>query len=213
MTSRTLARVALAVAVLAAAAPTSAQPAAQASGAVRGRQAINIFIGSFVPRGEDGPAVNLMGGRALGDVLISTQVTYVHVEIADFKSATVGGEWLVPVGNRIEIGSGVSVSRQTVHTPYDGYIDTDGTYIVADLSLRIVPVSFTARVLPLGQASRLQPYVGGALPSSDGSMNSRASTRISSIYSPRRPVRARSNVRSRSSSLRPQRASRHWAPQ
>jgi hypothetical protein len=46
---------------------------------------------------------------------------------------------------------------------YDELVDSDGTEIDQDLRLRIVPVSFTIRVLPLGRATGIQPYFGGGL--------------------------------------------------
>ena len=46
---------------------------------------------------------------------------------------------------------------------YQDFVDDDGTEIDQDLRLRIVPVSFTIRVLPLGQSSGVQPYFGAGL--------------------------------------------------
>ena len=52
---------------------------------------------------------------------MSTQVTFLRVEIADFKRATFGAEWLFPLGNLVEIGLSVGLFNRTVHTPYQGY--------------------------------------------------------------------------------------------
>jgi outer membrane protein W len=57
----------------------------------------------------------------------------------------------------------VSVSRRTVPSVYEDFVDNDGTELDQDLRLRIVPLAFTVRVLPLGQSSPVQPYVGAGL--------------------------------------------------
>ena len=43
------------------------------------------------------------------------------------------------------------------------FVDNDGSEIEQDLRLRIVPIAFTIRVLPLGQSSAVQPYFGAGL--------------------------------------------------
>jgi hypothetical protein len=50
-----------------------------------------------------------------------------------------------------------------VNSVYEELVDSDGTEIDQELRLRIIPVSFTIRVLPLGQGAGLQPYVGAGL--------------------------------------------------
>jgi hypothetical protein len=118
------------------------------------QQTLNFSLGLFTPRGED--------ARTAGDVLNANR-TFLAFDIADFNSASVGGEWLVPLGNFIEAGAGVSFSRRTVETVYSGFTNTDGSEIEQSLRLRLVPVAFTVRVLPLGQRNALQPYFGAGL--------------------------------------------------
>jgi hypothetical protein len=60
-------------------------------------------------------------------------------------------------------GASSATSRSTVPSVYQDFVDDDGTEIDQDLRLRIVPISFTIRVLPLGQSSRVQPYFGAGL--------------------------------------------------
>ena len=96
-------------------------------------------------------------GRVETDILLIEHDTAVF-DIRDFHSATVGGEWLVPVGNFFEAGAGVSFSRRTVATVQ---VDSDGGKIERDLSFRQVPLAFTVRMLPLGRSYRVQPYFGG----------------------------------------------------
>jgi hypothetical protein len=118
------------------------------------QQTLNFSLGYFTVRGED--------ARVAGDVLTENRSLLVY-EIDEFNGATVGGEWLVPLGEYFEGGAGVAFSRRTVPSVYSDFVDDDGTEIDQDLRLRIVPVSFTIRVLPLGQSSGVQPYFGAGL--------------------------------------------------
>jgi len=118
------------------------------------QQTFNFSLGLFTPRGAD--------ARVEGDVLNENR-NFLAFDIGDFKSASVGAEWLIPLGNYVEGGIGVSFSRRTVASVYEDFVDNDGTEIEQDLRLRLVPVAFTFRVLPLGQSSPVQPYFGAGL--------------------------------------------------
>ena len=118
------------------------------------QQTLNFSLGFFAVRGAD--------ARTEGDV-INTNSTFLAFDVDDFNSASIGGEWLVPLGEYLEAGAGVSFSRRTVPSVYQDFIDVDGTEIEQDLRLRLVPIDFTVRVLPLGQRNALQPYFGAGL--------------------------------------------------
>ena len=118
------------------------------------QQTLNFSLGYFSVRGED--------ARVAGDVITENRDVLVF-DVDDFSGATVGVEWLVPLGEYFEAGAGVGFSRRTVSSIYDDFVDSDGTEIDQDLRLRIVPVAFTIRVLPLGQSNGVQPYFGGGL--------------------------------------------------
>ena len=118
------------------------------------QQTLNFSLGYFTIRGED--------ARTEDDV-INVDRTFLAFDVDDFNTASVGGEWLVPLGEFIEAGAGVSFSRRTVPSVYADFVDNDGTEIEQDLRLRLVPVAFTVRVLPLGQRNALQPYFGAGL--------------------------------------------------
>ena len=122
--------------------------------AASAQQTFNVTIGAFVPKGED--------ARVEGDILNANR-NFLVFDISEFTGPTIGGEWLIPFGNYLEGGIGASFSRRTVASVYDKFIDRDGTEIDQDLRLRLVPIDFTVRVLPLGQASGVQPYVGAGL--------------------------------------------------
>ena len=118
------------------------------------QQTLNFTLGYFAPLGVD--------ARVSGDTLNVARRDLVF-DVGDFGSASVGGEWLLPLGNFFEAGAGVSFSQQTVPSVYADYVDSDGTEVDQDLQLRLVPLAFTFRVLPLGQRSPVQPYFGAGL--------------------------------------------------
>jgi hypothetical protein len=118
------------------------------------QQTINFSVGYFTPRGED--------ARVEGDVLNANR-NFLVFEVKDFNGASVGGEWLASFGRFVEGGVGIGFSRRTVPSVYTDFVDDDGTEIDQDLRLRIVPIAFTVRVLPLGQDSPVQPYFGAGL--------------------------------------------------
>lgn len=122
------------------------------------QQTLNFSLGYFTVRGEDAR----VEGDILNDHLGAGDAALVY-EIGDFNSATIGAEWLVPLGQYFEGGAGVSFSRRTVPSVYAEFLDQDGSEIEQDLRLRLVPLAFTFRVLPLGQTSPVQPYFGGGL--------------------------------------------------
>ena len=66
-------------------------------------------------------------------------------------------------GEFIEGGAGIGFSRRTVPTVYTDFVDVDGSEIEQELRLRMVPISFTVRALPLGQSNAFQPYIGVGL--------------------------------------------------
>lgn len=118
------------------------------------QQTLNFSLGYFTVRGED--------ARVEGDVLTENR-SLLAFDVDDFNGASVGGEWLVPLGQYFEGGAGIAFSRRTVPSVYQDFVDDDGSEIEQDLRLRIVPISFTIRVLPLGQSSAIQPYFGAGL--------------------------------------------------
>lgn len=135
---------ALVVLGLAASPPASAQ------------QTINLFVGGFVPHGRD--------ARPGGDVLVKHLGCRecLDFRIGDFNGATVGGEWLVGLGDLFEGGLGIGLYTRGVPTVYANFTDADRNEIEQDLKLRIVPFSATIRFLPLGHHG-LEPYIGAGV--------------------------------------------------
>jgi hypothetical protein len=118
------------------------------------QQTFNVSLGYFTVRGQD--------ARVTGDVLNANR-NFLTFDIKDFNSASIGGEWLIPVGRYIEAGAGIAFTRRTVPTVYTKFVNANNSEIDQDLRLRMVPVAFTFRVLPLGQDVGFQPYLGGGL--------------------------------------------------
>jgi hypothetical protein len=118
------------------------------------QQTVNFTLGYFTPRGED--------ARVAGDVLNANR-DFLFFDLRDFNGPSVGGEWLVPFGEYLEGGIGISFSRRTVPSVYQDFVDPDGTEVDQDLRLRIVPLTFSVRLLPLGQHNGFQPYIGAGV--------------------------------------------------
>jgi len=118
------------------------------------QQTLNFTVGGFVPRGFD--------ARVEGDTLVEnlSSVPSLLFDLDDFHGATIGAEWLAPIGEYFELGAGLGFYRRTVSSIYEDLVDDNGTEIDQDLRLRIIPLTATIRVLPLGQANSVQPYFG-----------------------------------------------------
>ena len=118
------------------------------------QQTINLTLGYFAVRGED---------ARVDDDVLNENLNFFAFDVDDFNTISIGGEWLVPIGNYLEGGAGIGFTRRTVPSVYSDFVDNDGSEIEQDLRLRTVPMALTFRVLPLGQGFGFQPYVGGGL--------------------------------------------------
>jgi hypothetical protein len=143
-----MAGVAVGAAVLAAAPSARAQD-----------QSVAFTIGGFLPRGED--------SRVAGDVLnadrcIDTSFACdpLLFQVNDFRGVTLGGEWLVGLGDYFEAGAGIGFYQRTAPSVYEFLTNADGSEIQQDLKLRIVPITGTVRFIPTGRRAPIQPYVG-----------------------------------------------------
>jgi hypothetical protein len=124
-----------------------AQPAAA-------QQTLNLSLGYFAVRGED---------ARVDDDVLNENLNFLAFDVSEFNTFSIGGEWLVPLGNHFEAGAGIGFTRRTVPSVYSDFVDNDGSEIEQDLRLRTIPLALTVRVLPLGQSSGVQPYFGGGL--------------------------------------------------
>jgi hypothetical protein len=118
------------------------------------QQSINLFVGGFVPRGVD--------ARPDEDALVN-DLNILDFDIKDFNGPTIGGEWLVGLGENIEAGLGIGLYSRTVPSIYRSLVNEDGSEIEQDLKLRIVPFTATVRFLPMGRHAAIQPYIGAGV--------------------------------------------------
>jgi hypothetical protein len=118
------------------------------------QQSLNISLGGFSPRAED--------ARDPNDVLVNDR-SFLDFNVADLSGFTIGGEYLIALGDKFDAGAGIGFYQRS--TPaFDRFSEFQGTGdpIVADLKLRVVPISATFRFLPLGHHD-VQPYIGAGI--------------------------------------------------
>ena len=123
------------------------------------QQSFNFYLGGFTPASEDSRSRS--GGRS-DDVLVNN-LDFLSFNIKDFNNVTVGGEWLVALGDRAEAGLGLGIYSKSVPSVYADLVNEDFSEIEQDLKLRIVPFTATVRFLPLGRESGVQPYIGAGV--------------------------------------------------
>jgi hypothetical protein len=123
--------------------------------AASAQQSVSLYLGGFVPKSLDSRDVN--------DVLVQDS-TFLTFNMGDLNGVTVGGEYLVGLGDKFEAGLGVGYYEKTA-VAADSFNEFQGTGapIVADLRLRIVPFTATVRWLPLGHNAGIQPYIGAGV--------------------------------------------------
>src|SRR5262245_18472391 len=122
---------------LAVSAATFAVPATASA-----QQSFNMYLGGFVPRGED--------TRTTGDVLVGN-LSFLSFNLSDFDAAAVGGEWLFPLSNNIDAGIGIGFRTRGVPAVYTSLTHASGAEIEQDLRMRVAPFTATVRFLPLGR--------------------------------------------------------------
>lgn len=118
------------------------------------QQSVNFYLGGFNPRGFD--------ARGTEDVLYQN-ANYLDFSMHDFSSITVGGEWLIALNENVEAGLGIGVYSRTVPGVYTNWVNPNGSDIVTDQHLRIVPFTATVRWLPVGRRAGLVPYLGAGV--------------------------------------------------
>jgi len=138
---RTIVASLVAVAVVSAAAPVEAQITQTAS----------FNAGYYALRAED--------ARPSGDVLVEN-LNFLVFDPTELNGGTFGGDWFVGVGDYLDFGVGISYYKRTAPSVYREYVNADGYEIPQELKLRVMPVSFVARFLPLSRHAPVVPYAG-----------------------------------------------------
>lgn len=146
---------AAAVAILA---PATAQAQITRVSGPDTRQAFGFNLGYFALKGED---ARCPSSGQCDDVLVNN-LESLAFDIKDFNTVSVGGEWLVGLGDYLEAGVGVGFTRRTVPSVYRDQVNVNGSEIAQDLKLRTVPFTATVRFLPIGRRG-IEPYVGAGI--------------------------------------------------
>jgi hypothetical protein len=118
------------------------------------KNSVGFNLGYFAVKGA--------ADRVEGDVLLA-DLASLEFDIGDFSGFTFGGEWLYGFGDFLEAGVGVGYYQKTVTSAYRDLMNANGSLILQDLRLKIVPITATIRFLPVGRSAAVQPYVGAGL--------------------------------------------------
>jgi opacity protein-like surface antigen len=123
------------------------------------QQSLSFNIGYFGLRGE--------GSRVAGDTIVANLHAdppfALGYQVSDFNNVTVGAEWLIPLGNFLEVGTSVNYYSATVPSFYPELTNDNGSEITQSLKLRTVPVTGTLRLVMTGRRAAVQPYVGAGV--------------------------------------------------
>lgn len=107
-------------------------------------------------------ALRDMDSRGEDDVLYRN-LDFLAFDHEDMNGFTFGGDWGVGVGRYLELVAGAGYYQGSTDSVYWDLVDEDGTEIWQELKLRVVPMTFGARIFPIGRDIPIQPYVGGGL--------------------------------------------------
>lgn len=118
------------------------------------QQSINLYVGGFVPKGED--------ARDTNDVLWNN-LDFLSFNVKDFNGATAGAEYLVGLNDYLEAGLGVGIYSRSVPSVYANLVNSNNTEIEQTLKLRQVPFTATVRFLPIGRGAGIEPYIGAGV--------------------------------------------------
>lgn len=117
------------------------------------QQSLVLNIGHFGIRGTD--------ARVDDDVLLEN-LNLFSFDPTELDSVTFGGEWLIGLGDHLEAGVGIGFMRGTAPSTYTDFVNDDGTEILQDFHLQMVPITGTLRLFPLGDTA-VRPYIGGGI--------------------------------------------------
>ena len=135
--SRGLAAVVAATLILAAA------PAARAG-------SLELRLGAFFPRADSN--------------LFSDDAQLYTVDEDDWTGFTGGVEWSFDVAPKVEVGLHLDAYYRNVDTVYRGFVnDATGNDIFQTLSLNIVPLGTSVRLVPLGRRAAVSPYLAAGV--------------------------------------------------
>ena len=119
-----------------------------------------FYVGDSCPRS--------MSSRSVDDVLVRdcyylNNGGFLVFTPGDFRGATVGGEYLVGLGDRFDAGLSIGFYSRSARAIDADFTHPDGSDVESNLSLRVVPMTATFRFLPLGHHDAFEPYFGAGV--------------------------------------------------
>lgn len=130
-------------------------------GSASAQQSVNFFVGGFVPTPTDARG-DITNGRS-NDIIVRDR-DFLTYDPNRFKGVTFGGEYLAPLGDFFEAGASLGYYQHSVPAADTRFVAPNGSNVVADLKLRIVPFNATFRFLPIGRHKYgVEPYIGGGI--------------------------------------------------
>ena len=141
--------------------------------AASAQQSVNFYMGGFEPTSADARG-DISGGLS-NDVLVSN-LDFLSFSIKDFNGFTFGGEWLDWPARQLRRGPRRRVLSGNRAAVDHDFVNVNGTEIVQDLKLRIVPFTATVRCLPLGHDAASSRTSAAASASSAGATARAASS-------------------------------------
>jgi len=125
------------------------------------QQSVNFFVGAFVPVASDARG-EITNGRS-NDIILRDR-EFLTFDVNRFKGVTFGGEYLAPLGDFFEAGASLGYYQHSVPASDTKFVAPNGSNVVADLKLRIVPFNATFRFLPIGRHHYgVEPYIGAGI--------------------------------------------------
>ncbi len=93
--------------------------------------------------------------------LWSENVATFDYVVNDFNGFFGGAEFDLELNEYLDIAMGVDGYSRSVASRYRDFVRDDGTEVLQDVSLRVIPVTFGVRFFPIGKFHVLLPYVAG----------------------------------------------------
>ena len=93
--------------------------------------------------------------------LWSENVATFDYAVDDFDWIFGGAEFDLELNEYFDMAMGVDGYSRSISSRYRDFVRDDGTEVLHDTNLRVIPITFGGRFLPVGKFHLLRPYVGG----------------------------------------------------
>src|SRR5919108_6543226 len=86
------------------------------------QQMFNLYVGGVTPRAEDARSpASRADCRGCSDDVLVNDLDFLLFNISDFNTATVGGEYVVGLGDRFDASLGIGIYQRSVPSIYSGF--------------------------------------------------------------------------------------------